>query len=192
MYKYILASKSPRRKVLLENIGMEFTVRKSDFDENTVSKEPGTALYVQELALSKAMSLVKNTPKGTLIIGADTVVEFEGEILGKPANRDDAINMLTRLSGNVHYVYTGVAVVRSDDAKSCSSCERTAVYFEDISLSEIEYYVDHFAPYDKAGSYGIQEYAGVFVKRIDGDYFNIVGLPVHLLNNIIKNEFGEE
>lgn len=192
MYNFILASKSPRRKELLENIGMEFTVCESDFDENTISKDLETPLYVQELALCKAMSLVKNSPKNNLIIGADTVVEFEGEILGKPANRDEAIDMLTKLSGNVHYVYTGVAVVRSNDAKSYAACEKTAVYFDNISRSEIEYYVDKFEPYDKAGAYGIQEYAGVFVKRIEGDYFNIVGLPVCLINKIIKEEFGEE
>ena len=189
MYKFILASKSPRRKELLENIGLEFTVCESDFDETTVSKELETPLYVQELALCKAMSLVKATPKDHLIIGADTVVEFNGEILGKPSNREEAIDMLTRLSGNVHYVYTGVAVVRSNDAKSYASFEKTAVYFDNISKEEIEYYVDTYSPYDKAGSYGIQGYAGVFVNRIEGDYFNIVGLPVCLLHKIIIKEF---
>lgn len=192
MYNYILASKSPRRRELLNNIGMEFTVCESDFDENTVSRELDTPIYVSELALCKAMSLVKTAPKNSLIIGADTVVEFDGKILGKPADRTEAIEMLASLSGNVHYVYTGVAVVRSDDAKSCSSYEKTAVYFENISRGEIEYYVDSFSPYDKAGAYGIQGYAGVFVNRIEGDYFNIVGLPVCLLNRIIKKEFSGE
>lgn len=192
MYKYLLASKSPRRKELLENIGMEFTVCESDFDESTIKKHEDTSMYVRELALCKAMAMVKKAPSKTLIIGADTVVEFEGEILGKPANREEAIDMLTKLSGNVHYVYTGVAVVRSDDAKSCASFEKTAVYFENISREEIEYYIDRHSPYDKAGSYGIQGYAGVFVNRIDGDYFNVVGLPVCLLHRIIKNEFGED
>lgn len=192
MYNYILASKSPRRRELLGNIGMEFTVSESDFDESTISKDLETPLYVQELALLKAMSLLKKVPKNNLIIGADTVVEFEGEILGKPSNRDEAIQMLTKLSGKVHYVYTGVAVVRSNDAKSYAASEKTAVHFDNISRAEIEYYVDKFEPYDKAGAYGIQEYAGVFVRKIEGDYFNIVGLPVCLLNKIIKEEFGEE
>lgn len=192
MYKYILASKSPRRKELMENIGMKFTVCESSFDESTVTKYSDTSMYVCELALCKAMDLVKNSPKDTLIIGADTVVEFDGEILGKPADRDEAIDMLQRLSGNVHYVYTGVAVVRSNDAKSYSSFEKTAVYFENISREEIEYYVDNYPPYDKAGGYGIQGYAGVFVNRIEGDYFNVVGLPVCLLHRIIKQEFGED
>lgn len=192
MYSYILASKSPRRKELLENIGMTFSVVESSFDESTVSKELEVPLYVQELALCKAMSLVKESPKDCLIIGADTVVEFNGQILGKPADRGEAIEMLSNLSGNVHYVYTGVAVVRSNDAKSSASYEKTAVYFDNISREEIEYYVDNFSVLDKAGAYGIQEYAGVFVKKIEGDYFNIVGLPVCLLYKIISKEFGEE
>ena len=189
MYKYVLASKSPRRKELLENIGMEFTVKVSDFDENTVSRELSPDLYVQELAMFKAMSLVKEVASDTLIIGADTVVIHNDEILGKPYGRTDAINMLKQLSGDVHHVYTGVCVVRSDDAKAVASCVKTEVYFRNLSDEEIEYYVDTYKPFDKAGGYGIQEYAGVFVESIDGDYFNIVGLPVCKLNQIIKDEF---
>ena len=189
MYKYVLASKSPRRKELLGNIGYVFDIMEPDFDESTVSKELEPQLYVQELAMFKAMSLVKKVPADTIIIGADTVVVHNGTILGKPLGRNDAIEMLTRLSGDVHYVYTGVCAVRSNDAKCIAQCEMTAVHFKQLDQSEIEYYVDRYSPYDKAGAYGIQEYAGVFVSRIEGDYFNIVGLPVSRLHSIIKTEF---
>ncbi len=188
MYKYVLASKSPRRKELLTNIGIKFDVIESDFDESTVSKELEPQLYVQELAMFKAMSVVKRVGKDTLVIGADTIVVYNGEVLGKPKDREDAICMLKKLSGNVHYVYTGVCVARSNDAKCVASCEKTAVFFRQLTDKEIEYYVDTYKPFDKAGSYGIQEYAGVFVNKIEGDYFNIVGLPVCTLNNIF-NEF---
>ena len=189
MYKYVLASKSPRRKELLGNIGYEFEVMESDFDESQVSKELEPKLYVKELAMFKAMSLVKKVPYDTIVIGADTVVVHEGKILGKPLGRNEAIDMLRSLSGGVHYVYTGVCAVRSNDAKCVAQCEVTAVHFRELDDSEIEYYVDKYSPYDKAGSYGIQEYAGVFVSRIEGDYFNIVGLPVSRLHNIIRTEF---
>lgn len=189
MYKYVLASKSPRRRELLTNIGYEFEVMESDFDESRVSKELDPELYVKELAMFKAMSLVKKVPFDTIVIGADTVVVHDGKILGKPLGRSEAIEMLSLLSGSVHYVYTGVCAVRSNDAKTVAQCEVTAVHFRELDISEIEYYVDTFSPYDKAGAYGIQEYAGVFVSKIEGDYFNIVGLPVCRLNTIIKTEF---
>ncbi len=175
---YILASKSPRRKELLGNIGISFTVVESDFDESTVSKQLEPDLYVKELAMFKAMSVIKKAPADTLVIGADTVVVFEDQVLGKPKDRDDAIDMLKKLSGNVHYVYTGVCVAKSDNGKCVACCEKTAVFFRKLTHQEIEYYVDTYNPLDKAGAYGIQEYAGVFVQRIEGDYFNVVGLPV--------------
>lgn len=189
--KYILASKSPRRRELLKNIGMDFEVMASNFDESTVPKDIEPQLYVQELALCKAMSLVKQCDKDSLIIGADTVVCADGEIIGKPCGRREAISMLSSLSGKAHKVYTGVALVSAENAGSMTSCEETTVYFDEIPLEEIEYYVNTYAPFDKAGAYGIQEYAGVFIKKIEGDYFNIVGLPVHLLHKLIR-KFGEE
>lgn len=192
MYKFILASKSPRRKELLQNIGMVFDVIESDFDENTISKDIEPKLYVQELAIGKASALLKNVPRKSLVIGADTVVCLDSKILGKPTDRNDAINMLKMLSGRVHQVYTGVCVARSDDGKIVSSYEKTDVYFDEICEKDIEHYVDNYSVLDKAGAYGIQEYAGVFVNKIDGDYFNIVGLPVHLLHKIINSEFGKE
>ena len=189
MYKFVLASKSPRRKELLTNIGMTFEVKESQFDETTVPKDLSPEMYVKQLAMHKAMSLLKQVEQDTLIIGADTVVELDGNILGKPYDRQHAINMLSELSGRVHSVYTGICVSRSNDAKTVATSVKTDVYFKKLTAEEIEYYVDEFSPYDKAGSYGIQEYAGVFVERIDGDYFNIVGLPVCKLNQIINDEF---
>lgn len=189
MYKFVLASKSPRRKELLTNIGMTFEVRESEFDETTVSKELSPDMYVKELAMFKAMSLIKEVESDTLVIGADTVVVVDGRIIGKPSGRQDAISMLASLSGRAHSVYTGICVSRSNDAKTVATCVKTDVYFKKLTDQEIEYYVDNFQPFDKAGSYGIQEYAGVFVERIDGDYFNIVGLPVCKLNQIINDEF---
>ena len=167
----------------------EYENNVSDFDETTVSKELAPDLYVQELAMFKTMSLIKCVNQETLVIGADTIVVYDTEILGKPTDKNDAITMLKKLSGKMHSVYTGICVARSDDGKAVASCVKTNVYFRELSDEEIEYYVDKYKPYDKAGSYGIQEYAGVFVERIDGDYFNIVGLPVCKLNEIIKNEF---
>lgn len=192
MYNIILASKSPRRKELLENIGLEFTVIESDFDETNVSKDLDPHIYVEELSLFKAMSLVKNAKKNSLIIGADTVVEFNGQIIGKPRNRTEAYTMLKMLSGNVHHVYTGVSVVRSNDGKSYTSYEKTDVHFIELTDEMIYNYIDKYSPYDKAGGYGIQGYAGVFVNKIVGDYFNIVGLPVCLVNKILNEEFNEE
>ena len=189
MYKFVLASKSPRRKELLTNIGMTFEVIESQFDETTVSKDLSPEMYVKELAMYKAMSLLKQVQKDTLVIGADTVVVLGDKILGKPIDKYDAMNMLCELSGRVHSVYTGICVSRSNDAKTVATCVKTDVYFKKLTAQEIEYYVDNYAPFDKAGSYGIQEYAGVFVERIDGDYFNIVGLPVCKLNQIINDEF---
>ena len=192
MRKKVLASKSPRRRELLENIGLEFDIAICDTDESSVSKELEPGLYVRELSLIKALAAAKLCDKHSFVIGADTVVVYEGEILGKPADRQDAFRMLRKLSGKTHYVYTGVTVVDTDDMHAVSEYEKTAVEFRDITDKEIEYYIDNFDVTDKAGAYAIQEYAGVFVKRIDGDYFNIVGLPLCRLCTLVSKEYGED
>lgn len=192
MRKKVLASKSPRRRELLENIGLEFDIAICDTDESSVSKELEPGLYVRELSLIKALAAAKLCDKHSFVIGADTVVVHEGEILGKPADRQDAFRMLRKLSGKTHYVYTGVTVVDTDDMHAVSEYEKTAVEFRDITDKEIEYYIDNFDVTDKAGAYAIQEYAGVFVKRIDGDYFNIVGLPLCRLCTLVSKEYGED
>jgi len=192
MKNLVLASKSPRRKELLENIGLKFSIMEGDVDENIVPKNLDPKLYVQELAVLKANSVAKKLPKNTLVVGADTVVIYDGDVLGKPADSKEAFNMLKKLSGKTHYVYTGVAVLDTDSMKIVADYEKTAVTFREITDDEISFYIENFRVTDKAGAYGIQEFAGVFVSRIEGDYFNIVGLPVCKLYTLIKDEFGEE
>ena len=190
MRKIVLASASPRRKELLENIGCKFSVVISDADETNIPKdlEPGT--YVRELSLLKASQAAKYVDKNTLVIGADTVVESEGRILGKPKDKIEAFEMLKSMSGKTHYVYTGITVVDTNDMHAVSQYEKTAVTMREIPDREINYYIDNFNVLDKAGAYGIQEYASVFVSRIEGDYFNIVGLPLCRLSEMISKEYG--
>ncbi len=192
MRKIVLASKSPRRRELLENIGLSFAVAVSDTDESLVSKALEPGLYVRELSLLKANAVARLCDKNTFIIGADTVVVHNGEILGKPKDRDEAYNMLKSLSGDVHYVYTGVSVIDTNDMHSISEYEKTAVTFRSLSEREINYYIDNFSVLDKAGAYGIQEFASTFVQAVNGDYFNVVGLPVCRLCTMISKEYGED
>lgn len=187
----ILASQSPRRRQLLEQIGAQFEVICGSADEADVPKELSPDLYVRELAVLKANSVAGLPDKPALIIGADTVVVLNGKILGKPSDEQQAVQMLRELSGETHSVYTGIAVVDTTDMKIASVYERTLVTFRKLSDAEIIEYVRKYRPFDKAGAYGIQEYAGVFVSRIDGDYCNVVGLPLCRLYTLIKDEFGE-
>ncbi|OCA91255.1 septum formation inhibitor Maf [Bacillus sp. FJAT-27225] len=174
MPNLILASSSPRRKELLETLQLHFHIYSSDVDE---SFAPGTSPedIVMGLAERKASIVFAEHPND-VVIGADTIVVADGEVLGKPADREEAIGMLKRLSGSVHYVYTGVAII-SPDAETCFY-EKTEVHFWELTDREIDYYVDSGEPMDKAGGYGIQGLGSMLVKKIDGDYFAVVGLPV--------------
>ncbi len=192
MRKIVLASASPRRKELLENLGLKFSVAVSDADESVVPKELEPGLYVRELSLIKAVSVAKICPKNTFVIGADTVVVHNGQILGKPANREEAYSMLRSLSGGEHFVYTGISVVDTDSMHSVSEYEKTTVVMRELTDREINFYIDNFNVLDKAGAYGIQEYASSFVSGIHGDYFNVVGLPVCRLCTLVSKEFGED
>ena len=192
MKKIVLASKSPRRKELLENIGVDFSVIVTDADESQVPKDLEPGLYVRELSLIKATEAARYANKDSYVIGADTIVVYDGEILGKPKDREDAKRMLSMMSGKDHYVYTGITVTDTNNMHSVSEYERTVVSFKELSSEEIEYYIDNYSVMDKAGAYGIQEFAGRFVKSINGDYFNIVGLPVCRLCTMFSREFGEE
>ena len=143
------------------------------------------------LALRKATDVSRNKPSA-LVIGADTLVFFNGKILGKPNSPEEAKTMLSKLSGNVHSVYTGVALVKTDEAGNIlqekTFVEETKVYFGNLSREEIDNYVEEGNPMDKAGSYGIQDDRGaLFVKRIEGDYYNVVGLPLHSLYRKLKD-----
>lgn len=177
MTQIILASSSPRRKELLSQVSIPFTVHAAHADE-TITEGTRPEKAVEQLALRKAKAVFGFYP-GAAVIGADTVVVSEGRILGKPESEQDARQMLASLSGSIHSVYTGVAIVTPN--KTISFHEKTEVEFWDLTESEIVAYIKTGEPFDKAGGYGIQSAGALFVKSIKGDYFNVVGLPVSLL-----------
>ncbi len=178
----ILASSSPRRKELLGMLNIPFQVKVSYADETYQDgMEPHE--IVMELARIKS-TVVAETNRDSVVIGADTIVVMDGDILGKPKNKEEAISTLTRLSGNVHQVYTGVALLRGQD--SILFYEKTDVEFWPLKKEEIEQYVLTGEPFDKAGSYGIQGFGSLLVKRIEGDYFTVVGLPVSRLKRELE------
>lgn len=190
MIDFILASGSPRRKELLELMGLEFKVIVSQADEDSVSKDLKPELYVQELALLKASATAKEVlrNKNAVIISADTIVTLDGQILGKPKDEDDAFNMLSILSGREHEVYTGYCVMRISDGKAVCGKVRTKVKFKDLSDDKIRGYINSGEPMDKAGAYGIQGLGSLLIEKIDGDYFNVVGLPISALADTLEDE----
>jgi septum formation protein len=178
-YKIILASKSPRRRELLSNLGINFDVITLETDESYPPNMPVNEVAAY-LALKKAEPFTAEKFPSHLIITADTIVCIENEILGKPQNRQHAIEMLKKLSGNDHKVITGVCLSTPNEKKCFTSS--TTVHFRTLSNNEIEYYIDNYMPFDKAGAYGIQEWIGfVAVERIEGSYFNVMGLPIQKL-----------
>lgn len=179
MPKLILASASPRRAALLEQIGLAFQVVKSSFRELPLAREE----MVEQLALAKAESVRLRFP-GDLILGADTVVVLDGEIFGKPRNAAQAAAMLASLSGRVHRVITGIALLQGN--KSLTAKEETLVFMRSFDAGEIEAYIAGGEPFDKAGAYGIQGRGAVFVERIEGCYFNVVGLPLSRLTLMLR------
>ena len=189
--KYILASMSPRRKEILECMGLEFSVEPSDVDENIDVTLP--ELLVKELSLLKAADIAsKHEGEDVLIIAADTVVAFDGEILGKPKDAKDAMRMLNMLSGATHSVFTGYCVTDAKSGKAIAKCSETKVTFRELGESEIAEYIESGEPMDKAGAYGIQGGAGKFVTETDGEYTNVVGLPKEALTKLLKEEFTFE
>ncbi|WP_409301944.1 Maf family protein [Peribacillus sp. SCS-155] len=182
MHPVILASSSPRRKELLQFLQIPFQTVNANVDE-TIAAGTTPEEAVKQLAYRKAAE-VNRSHKGSIIIGSDTVVAIEGDILGKPAGRDDARATLKRLSGKAHSVYTGVAIIKDEYSKIFA--EKTEVTFWELSDEEIEKYLDSGEPYDKAGSYGIQGLGSLLVKSIAGDYYTVVGLPVSRLAREIK------
>ena len=181
----ILASASPRRKELIALLGMPFTVKTAPVDETMDNADIETA--VAELSLKKAKAV--GAFAGKITVAADTVVVLDGKVLGKPANEEEAVNMLTELSGRTHQVMTGVTVLHPGGYRSCTQV--TQVHFRSLSREEIEAYVATKDPMDKAGAYGIQSGAAVFVEGIEGDYFNVVGLPVCRLHQMIREVMTE-
>ncbi|MEF9952336.1 MAG: Maf family protein [Clostridium sp.] len=178
----ILASASPRRREILDLYGINYKVIPSDVDENINALSPYE--MVETLSYMKAKSVAQNNIN-SLIIGADTVVYLDGVILGKPKTKEDAYNMLKSLSGKCHEVVTGVSLVSISSNINISDYEVTKVYFKELTDKEIYDYIESKEPLDKAGSYGIQGIGSVFVEKIEGCYFNVVGLPTNKLYNLL-------
>ena len=175
----ILASKSPRRIELLQQAGLTFTVHTAGETDETYPPELQREKIPLYLAQKKANAFLRavNIPDTTIVVTADTVVWISNCAFGKPADRKEAIDMLAALSGNMHYVYTGVCL--TTNRKQHAFFDESKVYFKKLTNDEIIYYVDNFKPFDKAGAYGIQEWIGLIgIEKIEGSYHNIVGLPI--------------
>lgn len=193
MQKIILASQSPRRKQLLEWAEIPFDVLVKETDETYPDD-----LTIEEIAIhiagNKALAIRNQLLEGfkTLqevvnpILAADTIVVLQDKIIGKPKDREDAINILSSLSGKQHLVITGVVILHKD--KEIAFAETTEVHFHELSLAQIEFYVDNYKPYDKAGAYAIQEWIGVVgIKAVKGDFYNVMGLPVSRVVKALQN-----
>lgn len=183
----ILASNSPRRKELLGKIINNFKVISSDFDESTIQYDNNVEEYVKTLARCKAEEVAKKLEKPSVVISADTVVVLEDKILGKPKNKKDAECMLKSLSGNNHRVYTGICVLDTTNNSLKQDAVFTEVKFAQLTNHDIQEYINTGDPMDKAGAYGIQSFAAVFVEKIDGCYYNVMGLPLNILYNMLKS-----
>lgn len=183
-YRIILASRSPRRQQLLHEMGIRFNTVSREYEESYPDNLKGEeiATYLSEL---KAKGFKNEIFVNEIVITADTIVWCNNEVLGKPSDAEDAKRMIRKLSGNTHEVITGVTLLSAEKEKTFS--DTTKVTFEKLCEEEISYYIDNFKPYDKAGAYGIQEWIGVAAcSRIEGSYFNVVGLPVQKLYKELK------
>jgi septum formation protein len=188
--KLILASVSPRREELLRNAGFEFEVRASAVDEGQPMCGELPAEFARRNARAKAVRVAADCPAGSLVLGADTVVTLNGLILGKPNGPYDATRMLRLLSGQTHEVITAICLVRAPNDIAALKHEITFVVFRKLGEDEVRDYVSSHEPYDKAGAYAIQGAASKFVDHISGCYFNVVGLPISLLSEAIRNCCG--
>ncbi|SHE71513.1 septum formation protein [Marinitoga hydrogenitolerans DSM 16785] len=171
--KIILGSNSPRRKEILSKIGLSFDIRVSTAKEYSEKVNPVD--YAKELSLKKSKDI--EIFEDELLITADTIVAFENEILGKPKNEIEAFNMLKKLSGKKHVVITGITFRTLKEIYTID--DTTEVYFHELSDEIIKYYIKNYKPLDKAGSYGIQDFGGTFIEKINGDYYNVMGLPLN-------------
>ena len=184
MIPIILASASPRRQELLASLGLSFEIKISDVDES-MDEQLSPAQQVEQLAERKATAVAAQLNQG-LVIGADTLVVLNQSVLGKPADRQEAMEMIKRLQGRSHEVFTGLAVIDAATDKTVVTHQVTAVRFKPMTAEEIERYVDTGESYDKAGAYAVQGKASIFIDSIRGCYFNIVGLPVAKLADVLK------
>lgn len=187
MKQLVLASTSPRRKEILESLGVEFKVIGSNIEEK-VDENLSPPEIAKQLAYLKAKDVSNKINGDYVVVGADTIVEYN-KVLGKPRNIEEAYNMLKLLSGQVHRVITGFAVIDCLTQKEFIDYECTNVYFNHLTDNQIQKYISTGEPMDKAGAYGIQGKASLFVSKIEGDYFNVVGLPIFKLGVVLHNHF---
>ena len=189
--KIILASKSPRRAQLLNMLGLRFDIKPSKLNENKKTELSGN-LFAEYWSRKKALSLSQNYPN-KLIVGADTIVIVNGEILGKPQNEEESFKMLKKLSGDTHQVITGVTLCCKNKQIIKTFSETTKVSVIEIPNEKIVFYINNFNTLDKAGSYGIQDWFSIWIKKIDGCYYNVMGLPLskfyHYHSKIMKESF---
>ena len=185
MKKIILASTSPRRRELLKQTNLEFEIISPNYDENILNLAFSYEA-IEKIAENKCMSAMLQVNEPAIIISADTVVIYNNLVMGKPKDFDDALRMLTLLKGKTHKVVTAVCVFDIAENKKIIKSETSEVTFNDVPTEDLKDYIYKFKPYDKAGSYGIQELPESFIKEINGDYNNIVGLPVKMLINMIE------
>ena len=185
--KIVLASKSPRRKEILEVMGVDFEIDVADVDES-VSDELSPVEAVCEISKRKAKKIAERHADDEIVISADTVVVIDGRIIGKPRDKQDAFNILKSLSGRTHEVYTGFTVCGKGVSKT--DFEVTKVHFKNLCDEDIKRYIETGEPMDKAGAYGIQQKGNLFVEYIHGDYYNVVGFPISKICVTIKELFG--
>ena len=185
-YKWVLASASPRRKEILSSLIKDFEIRVSDADESYKSALPSE--IVKEIAGNKGRAVLKNAAEGEIVIAADTLVFAGNRILGKPSGADEAYEMISLISGKEHHVATGVFVGVKEAGNEITDCfsEISSVYVDELSDEEIKAYISTDEPYDKAGGYAIQGLFGRFIRKIDGDYYNIVGFPLNAFYRFCK------
>lgn len=185
MGKIILGSSSPRRADILKKLKLDFVIIPSSYVEPHDQTDFSYG-YVENLAYNKALCVAKKTSEKALVIGADTIVVIDNNILGKPKDKDEAYKMLKMLSGKTHFVVTAVAVIDSETLKSKIESTTTYVTFENLTDEQINFYIENFKPFDKAGSYGIQELPDGYIKTVNGEIDNVIGLPSKTLLKLMS------
>lgn len=185
MGKIILGSSSPRRADILKKLKLDFVIIPSSYVEPHDQTDFSYA-YVENLAYNKALCVAKETSEKALVIGADTIVVIDNNILGKPKDKDEAYKMLKMLSGKTHFVVTAIAVIDSETLKSKIESTTTYVTFENLTDEQINFYIENFKPFDKAGSYGIQELPDGYIKTVNGELDNVIGLPSKTLLKLMS------
>lgn len=183
---FILASASERRQELLKRIISEFTIRISNFNEDLILYDGDPQTYVKSLALEKAKAIAPDFPQDAFILGADTVVFYQNKILGKPKDIQDAFQMIKLIQGETHEVYSGIALIQQERTIMETLAVKTKVFFAPMNDEEIQDYLGTLEWEGKAGAYGIQGYASQYIQGIEGDYYNVMGLPLQVLYTLLK------